>query len=141
MVRRTLLNGKIHRATVTQADLHYVGSLTIDQNLLDASDIVEGEAVQVVDIDNGARITTYAIAGERGSGVIGVNGAAAHLIHPGHLVIIMSFAELDESERAAHQPRVVHVDRANRIVALGTDPAEPVPGASDQYAGSAQERN
>ncbi|MDQ0603847.1 aspartate 1-decarboxylase [Streptomyces canus] len=141
MVRRTLLNGKIHRATVTQADLHYVGSLTIDQNLLDASDIVEGEAVQVVDIDNGARLTTYAIAGERGSGVIGVNGAAAHLIHPGHLVIIMSFAELDESERAAHQPRVVHVDRANRIVALGADPAEPAPGAKDQYAGSAQERN
>lgn len=141
MVRRTLLNGKIHRATVTQADLHYVGSLTIDQNLLDASDIVEGEAVQVVDIDNGARLTTYAIAGERGSGVIGVNGAAAHLIHPGHLVIIMSFAELEESERAAHRPRVVHVDRANRIVALGADPAEPVPGASDQYAGSAQERN
>lgn len=141
MVRRTLLNGKIHRATVTQADLHYVGSLTIDQNLLDASDIVEGEAVQVVDIDNGARLTTYAIAGERGSGVIGVNGAAAHLIHPGHLVIIMSFAELDESERAVHRPRVVHVDRANRIVALGADPAEPVPGATDQYAGSAQERN
>lgn len=141
MVRRTLLNGKIHRATVTQADLHYVGSLTIDQNLLDASDIVEGEAVQVVDIDNGARLTTYAIAGAPGSGVIGVNGAAAHLIHPGHLVIIMSFAELDESERAAHRPRVVHVDRANRIVALGADPAEPVPGATDQYAGSAQERN
>jgi aspartate 1-decarboxylase len=141
MVRRTLLNGKIHRATVTQADLHYVGSLTIDQNLLDASDIVEGEAVQVVDIDNGARLTTYAIAGAPGSGVIGVNGAAAHLIHPGHLVIIMSFAELDESERAAHRPRVVHVDRSNRIVALGADPAEPVPGATDQYAGSAQERN
>lgn len=140
-MRRTLLNGKIHRATVTQADLHYVGSLTIDQDLLDASDIVEGEAVQVVDIDNGARLTTYAIAGERGSGVIGINGAAAHLVHPGHLVIIMSFAELDESERAAHRPRVVHVDKANRIVALGADPAEPVPGAPDQLAGSLQERN
>jgi aspartate 1-decarboxylase len=140
-VQRTLLNGKIHRATVTQADLHYVGSLTIDQDLLDASDIVEGEAVQVVDIDNGARLTTYAIAGERGSGVIGINGAAAHLVHPGHLVIIMSFAVLDDAERAAHRPRVVHVDKANRIVALGADPAEPVPGVPDQYSGSLQERN
>ncbi|MFI9757075.1 aspartate 1-decarboxylase [Streptomyces sp. NPDC051963] len=148
-MHRTLLNGKIHRATVTQADLHYVGSLTIDQDLMDASDIVEGEQVQVVDIDNGARLATYAIAGDRGTGVIGVNGAAAHLIHPGHLVIIMSFAALDESERAAHRPRVVHVDKANRIVALGADPAEPVPGAPGQFSGSfresgplrAQERN
>jgi aspartate 1-decarboxylase len=136
VVQRTVLNGKIHRATVTQADLHYVGSLTIDQDLMDAADIVEGEQVQVVDIDNGARLTTYAITGERGSGVIGVNGAAAHLVHPGHLVIIMSFAALDESERAAHRPRVVHVDKANRIVALGADPAEPVPGAPDQFSGS-----
>ncbi|GGX02658.1 aspartate 1-decarboxylase [Streptomyces lomondensis] len=143
MVQRTLLNGKIHRATVTQADLHYVGSLTIDQDLMDAADITEGEQVHVVDIDNGARLTTYAITGERGTGVIGVNGAAAHLVHPGHLVIIMSFAVLDESERAAHRPRVVHVDKANRILALGADPAEPVPGAPDQYSGAftQQERN
>ncbi|CAL9325839.1 MULTISPECIES: aspartate 1-decarboxylase [Streptomyces] len=143
MVQRTLLNGKIHRATVTQADLHYVGSLTIDQDLMEAADITEGEQVHVVDIDNGARLTTYAITGARGTGVIGVNGAAAHLVHPGHLVIVMSFAVLDESERAAHRPRVVHVDKANRIVALGADPAEPVPGAPDQYAGAftQQERN
>ncbi|MFF5982149.1 aspartate 1-decarboxylase [Streptomyces olindensis] len=143
MVQRTLLNGKIHRATVTQADLHYVGSLTIDQDLMDAADITEGEQVHVVDIDNGARLTTYAITGARGTGVIGVNGAAAHLVHPGHLVIIMSFAVLDESERAAHRPRVVHVDKANRILALGADPAEPVPGAPDQYSGAftQQERN
>ncbi|KDN77245.1 aspartate decarboxylase [Streptomyces olindensis] len=142
-MQRTLLNGKIHRATVTQADLHYVGSLTIDQELMDAADITEGEQVHVVDIDNGARLTTYAITGARGTGVIGVNGAAAHLVHPGHLVIVMSFAVLDESERAAHRPRVVHVDKANRIVALGADPAEPVPGAPDQYAGAftQQERN
>ncbi|MCF0081478.1 aspartate 1-decarboxylase [Streptomyces lomondensis] len=142
-MQRTLLNGKIHRATVTQADLHYVGSLTIDQDLMDAADITEGEQVHVVDIDNGARLTTYAITGERGTGVIGVNGAAAHLVHPGHLVIIMSFAVLDESERAAHRPRVVHVDKANRILALGADPAEPVPGAPDQYSGAftQQERN
>ncbi|WP_394814178.1 aspartate 1-decarboxylase [Streptomyces dubilierae] len=136
MVQRTLLNGKIHRATVTQADLHYVGSLTIDQDLMDAADIAEGEQVHVVDIDNGARLTTYAITGARGTGVIGVNGAAAHLVHPGHLVIIMSFAALDEAERAVHRPRVVHVDKANRIVALGADPAEPVPGAPDQYSGA-----
>ncbi|MEU2271279.1 aspartate 1-decarboxylase [Streptomyces olindensis] len=142
-MQRTLLNGKIHRATVTQADLHYVGSLTIDQDLMEAADITEGEQVHVVDIDNGARLTTYAITGARGTGVIGVNGAAAHLVHPGHLVIVMSFAVLDESERAAHRPRVVHVDKANRIVALGADPAEPVPGAPDQYAGAftQQERN
>ncbi|MFC8513448.1 aspartate 1-decarboxylase [Streptomyces sp. NPDC057257] len=144
-MQRTLLNGKIHRATVTQADLHYVGSLTIDQDLMEAADIVEGEQVQVVDIDNGARLNTYAITGERGSGVIGVNGAAAHLVHPGHLVIVMSFAALDDSERAAHRPRVVHVDKANRIVALGADPAEPVPGTLDQFSGSVpqprQERN
>ncbi|GHH09278.1 aspartate 1-decarboxylase [Streptomyces lanatus] len=140
MVHRTLLNGKIHRATVTQADLHYVGSLTIDQGLMEAADIVEGEAVQVVDIDNGARLTTYAITGERGSGVIGINGAAAHLVHPGHLVIIMSFAALDESERPTHRPRVVHVDKANRIVALGADPAEPVPGADDQFSGTFTDR-
>ncbi|MDT0386772.1 aspartate 1-decarboxylase [Streptomyces sp. DSM 41921] len=135
-MQRTLLNGKIHRATVTQADLHYVGSLTIDQDLMDAADIAEGEQVHVVDIDNGARLTTYAITGARGTGVIGVNGAAAHLVHPGHLVIIMSFAALDEAERAVHRPRVVHVDKANRIVALGADPAEPVPGAPDQYSGA-----
>ncbi|OXS36923.1 aspartate 1-decarboxylase [Streptomyces sp. XY006] len=135
-MQRTLLNGKIHRATVTQADLHYVGSLTIDQDLMDAADITEGEQVHVVDIDNGARLTTYAITGARGTGVIGVNGAAAHLVHPGHLVIVMSFAALDEAERAGHRPRVVHVDQANRIVALGADPAEPVPGAPDQYSGA-----
>ncbi|MFJ5837257.1 aspartate 1-decarboxylase [Streptomyces shenzhenensis] len=138
-MQRTLLNGKIHRATVTQADLHYVGSLTIDQDLMEAADIVEGEMVQVVDIDNGARLNTYAITGARGSGVIGINGAAAHLVHPGQLVIIMSFAALDESERAVHRPRVVHVDKTNRIVALGADPAEPVPGAPDQIPGAVSE--
>ncbi|MFC7327277.1 aspartate 1-decarboxylase [Marinactinospora rubrisoli] len=126
---RTLINGKIHRATVTQADLHYVGSITIDADLMAAADIVEGEQVHVVDIDNGNRLVTYAITGEAGSGVIGINGAAAHLVRPGDLVIIMSYAQLDEVERARHRPRVVHVDAANRIVALGADPAEPVPGS------------
>ncbi|GAA5061160.1 aspartate 1-decarboxylase [Thermocatellispora tengchongensis] len=132
---RTLMNGKIHRATVTQADLHYVGSLTIDADLMAAAGIVEGEQVHVVDIDNGARLVTYAITGEAGSGVIGVNGAAAHLIEPGHLVIIITYGAYAEDELAGYAPKVVHVDSANRIVALGDDPAEPVPGAAAQLAG------
>lgn len=131
---RTMLGGKVHRATVTQADLHYVGSITIDQDLMRAADIREGEQVDVVDITNGARLTTYAIAGAVGSGVVGINGAAAHLIEPGDLVIIMSFRTLDEREVDGHVPRVVHVDGQNAIVALGHDPAQPVPGALDQWA-------
>ncbi|MFF5246513.1 aspartate 1-decarboxylase [Streptosporangium sp. NPDC000095] len=134
-MQRVLMNGKIHRATVTQADLHYVGSLTIDADLMAAADIVEGEQVHVVDIDNGARLVTYAITGEAGSGVIGVNGAAAHLVHPGHLVIIISYGNFDDAEVRAHRPKVVHVDGANHVVALGGDPAEPVAGAVAQIAG------
>lgn len=133
-MRRIVMNGKIHRATVTEADLHYVGSLTVDADLLKAANIVEGEQVQVVDITNGNRLETYAIVGEPGTGVIGVNGAAAHLVHPGDLVIVMSYAMLDEQELAAHAPSVVHVDEHNRKIKLGTDPAEPVPG-SDQSNG------
>jgi aspartate 1-decarboxylase len=135
-MQRTLLGGKIHRATVTQADLHYVGSITIDAELMASADIVEGEQVHVVDITTGARIVTYAITGIPGSGVIGINGAAAHLISPGNLVIIMSFFQLDESERRAHLPKVVHVDSDNRIVALGSDPSQPVPGAANQLTGA-----
>ena len=134
-MHRTLMNGKIHRATVTQADLHYVGSLTIDADLMAAADIVEGERVQVVDITNGARLETYAITGAAGSGVIGVNGAAAHLVHPGDLVIIITYAQVEESERAEHRPQVVHVDADNRQVHFGHDPAEPVPGAQAQLSG------
>jgi aspartate 1-decarboxylase len=130
-----LMNGKIHRATVTQADLHYVGSLTIDAELMAASDIVEGEQVHIVDITNGARLVTYVITGEPGSGVIGINGAAARLVQPGDMVIIISYGTFSESERREHSPRVVHVDAANRIVALGDDPAEPVPGAMAQLSG------
>ncbi len=133
---RTMLGGKVHRATVTQADLHYVGSITIDHDLMRAADILEGEQVDVVDITNGARLTTYAITGAPGSGVIGINGAAAHLIDPGDLVIIMSFRTVDERELGGHVPRVVHVDAGNRIVALGSDPSAPVPGAVDQMAGA-----
>ncbi|MFE4498378.1 aspartate 1-decarboxylase [Rhodococcus sp. NPDC056743] len=129
-----MLSGKIHRATVTQADLHYVGSVTIDQDLMEAADLLEGEQVHIVDIDNGARLETYAITGERGSGVIGINGAAAHLISPGHLVIIMSYRHVDDRAAKSLVPRVVHVDTNNVIVELGSDPAQPVPGAQDQLA-------
>ncbi|ROZ49860.1 aspartate 1-decarboxylase [Rhodococcus sp. WS3] len=133
-MNRIMLSGKIHRATVTQADLHYVGSVTIDQDLMEAADLLEGEQVHIVDIDNGARLETYAITGERGSGVIGINGAAAHLISPGHLVIIMSYRHIDDREAKSLVPRVVHVDTKNMIVELGSDPAQPVPGARDQLA-------
>jgi aspartate 1-decarboxylase len=125
---RTMFKSKIHRATVTQADLHYVGSITIDADLMATADLMEGEQVHVVDIDNGARLETYVIPGPPGSGVIGLNGAAAHLIHPGDLVIIMSYATMTTAEAQAFEPKVVHVDGDNRIVALGSDPAEPVPG-------------
>ncbi|MER5255698.1 aspartate 1-decarboxylase [Streptomyces sp. NPDC002855] len=129
---RTLFKSKIHRATVTQADLHYVGSVTIDADLLDAADLLPGELVHIVDITNGARLETYTIEGERGSGVIGINGAAAHLVHPGDRVIIISYAQVDDAEARTLRPKVVHVDGAdNRIVALGDDAAAPVPGADD----------
>ncbi|MFC7819972.1 aspartate 1-decarboxylase [Streptomyces sp. NPDC057367] len=128
---RTLIKSKIHRATVTQADLHYVGSVTIDADLLDAADLLPGELVHIVDITNGARLETYVIEGERGSGVIGINGAAAHLVHPGDLVILISYAQVTDAEARSLRPRVVHVDADNRIVALGADASEPVPG-SDQ---------
>lgn len=138
-MQRTLLGGKIHRATVTQANLHYVGSITIDKSLMDAADLLEGEQVQVVDIANGARLTTYVIEGAAGSGVIGINGAAAHLVSPGDLVIIMSFRQVDEADARAYLPRVVHVDGRNRIVDLGVDPSAPVPGAVDQRSGAVVE--
>ncbi|GHG27901.1 aspartate 1-decarboxylase [Streptomyces filamentosus] len=126
---RTLFKSKIHRATVTQADLHYVGSVTVDADLLDAADLLPGELVHIVDITNGARLETYVIEGERGSGVVGINGAAAHLVHPGDLVILISYAQMDDAEARAYVPRVVHVDAENRIVELGADTAAPVPGS------------
>ena len=131
---RIMMKSKIHRATVTQADLDYVGSVTLDGALMEAADLLEGEQVAIVDITNGARIETYVIPGERGSGIIGINGAAAHLVHPGDLVIIMSYALVTDAEARALEPKVVHVDERNRIVKLGNDPAEPVPG-SDQVRG------
>ena len=129
---RIMMKSKIHRATVTQADLDYVGSVTLDAALMEAADLLEGEQVAIVDITNGARIETYVIPGERGSGVIGINGAAAHLVHPGDLVIIMSYAVLDDEEARALEPKVVHVDERNRIVKLGNDAAEPVPGSGQK---------
>ena len=125
---RTMLKSKIHRATVTQADLHYVGSVTIDENLLDAADLLPGEQVAIVDVTNGARLETYTIAGPRGSGVIGINGAAARLVHPGDLVILIGYGQMDTAEAEEHQPHVVFVDADNRIMATGFDPAETFDG-------------
>jgi len=118
-MRRTLLKSKIHRATVTDANLDYEGSVTIDAELMEAADIVEHERVEIYNISNGARLGTYAITGPAGEGDICINGAAAHLAKPGHKVIIASYAEYDEAELAGHQPRVVLVDAENK-------PVEPV---------------
>ena len=126
---RTMMTSKIHRATVTQADLHYVGSVTIDADLLDAADLLEGEQVTIVDITNGPRLETYAIAGERGTGVIGINGAAAHLVHPGDLVIIIAYGILNEQEVRDYAPHVVFVDEHNRVQESGTDPARAPEGS------------
>jgi aspartate 1-decarboxylase len=131
MFARTMLKSKIHRATVTQADLHYVGSLTIDKDLMDAADLLPGEQVAVVDVTNGARLETYVIEGERGTGVIGINGAAAHLVHPGDLVIIISYAQMDDELARRYRPRVVHVDGQNRIVDIGADMAAAAEGMVD----------
>ncbi len=114
-VRRTLMKSKLHRATVTMADLDYVGSITIDRDLMDAADLLPNERVQVLDVTNGARLETYVIEGERGSGTIGINGAAAHLVHPGDLVLIVSYAEFEEAEARAWRPTVVLVDADNRV--------------------------
>jgi aspartate 1-decarboxylase len=129
---RVMMKSKIHRATVTHADLHYVGSIAIDADLLEAADLIEGEQVTIADITNGARLETYVIPGPRGSGMISINGAAAHLVNAGDLVIIMSYALMDDAEARALKPRVVHVDEHNRVVKLGNDASEPVPGAKDQ---------
>lgn len=125
---RTMFKSKIHRATVTHADLHYVGSLTVDADLLEAADILPGEQVAVVNINNGARFETYTIEGERGSGVIGLNGAAARLGAAGDLLIIITYAQFDTAEARTYEPSVVHVDADNRIVEVGTDPAAPAAG-------------
>jgi aspartate 1-decarboxylase len=127
-----MLKSKIHRATVTEADLHYVGSVAIDRDLMDAADVLEGEKVAIADITNGARLETYVIPAPRGSGTITINGAAAHLVQAGDLVIIMNYAAMDDAEAKRWKPIVVHVDENNRVISLGNDPSEPVPGAKGQ---------
>jgi aspartate 1-decarboxylase len=115
-MRRVMFKSKIHRATVTQADLDYEGSLTLDRNLLEAADILPYEQVHVWNVTRGTRLQTYAITGEAGSGVVCINGAAAHLVSPGDLVIIATFSDLDDAEARKHRPKVVLVDAQNRIV-------------------------
>jgi aspartate 1-decarboxylase len=127
-VLRHLLTSKIHRATVTEADLHYVGSITIDAELMAAAALTEGERVLVVDVTNGNRLETYAIPGVAGSGVIGINGAAAHLVSVGDVVILMAFSLLDEAEQAGYRPDVVFVDRHNHVVDHGHDAKAVPPG-------------
>ena len=121
-MRRRMLKSKIHRATVTGADLHYVGSVTLDEDLMRLADIVEFEQVQIVDIDNGARFETYVIAG--GPGDVILNGAAARLVQPGDRVILMTYAEYEEAELERYEPRVVHVNGANEIVTVDDAVAE-----------------
>jgi aspartate 1-decarboxylase len=118
-MQRVMLKSKIHRATVTDCDLHYVGSITIDADLLEAADILEHEQVHVVDIDNGARFETYTIAGQRGSGDMRVNGAAARLVHRGDTIIVISYGSYEEADLQRYEPRVVHVEAdTNRIITI-----------------------
>ncbi|THA24001.1 aspartate 1-decarboxylase [Streptomyces sp. RKND-216] len=126
---RTMMKSKIHRATVTQADLHYVGSLTISSDLMEAADLLPGEKVDIVDVDNGARLSTYVIEGPRDSGVIGINGAAARLISPGDLVIIISYAQVSDEEARGLKPSVVFVDEDNKVSLTGHDPADAPEGS------------
>lgn len=116
------MTSKIHRATVTDADLDYVGSVTVDADLLDAADLLPGEQVDICDCTNGNRLTTYVIAGERGSGSICVNGAAAHLVSPGDIVILIAYGQLSDAEARVYRPHVVFVDEDNRIVERGSEP-------------------
>jgi aspartate 1-decarboxylase len=123
-MRRKMLKSKIHRGTVTGSDLHYVGSITVDADLLEAADILEHELVHVLDVDNGARFETYTIAGARGSGEIKINGAAARLVHTGDTVIVVSYADYEKEELETYEPVVVHVDKENRIITVDDAVAE-----------------
>src|SRR5881296_67572 len=122
-MQRVMLKSKIHRATVSDCDLHYVGSITIDPELLEAADILEFEQVAIVDVDNGARFETYTIAGERGSGEMKVNGAAARLVHRGDTIIVISYAAYDQAEMAGYEPKVVHVNAHNGIIDVDAEVA------------------
>lgn len=120
-MNRQMLKSKIHRARITDSDLHYVGSITVDPDLLEASDILEYELVHVLDVDNGARFETYTIAGERGSGEMKINGAAARLVHTGDTIIVVSYASYDEQELEAYEPTVVHVNANNQIIDVNSN--------------------
>ncbi|MFI5571873.1 aspartate 1-decarboxylase [Streptomyces sp. NPDC051740] len=120
---RTMLKSKIHRATVTQADLNYVGSLTLDPDLMEAADLLPGELVHIVDINNGSRLETYVIEGERGSGMVKINGAAARLVHEGDLVIIIGYGVVADAQARELKPSVVFVDERNRILEESDDPS------------------
>src|SRR3954464_15612874 len=126
-MQRTMLKSKIHRATITASDLHYVGSITIDPELLEAADILEHEQVHVVDVDNGARFVTYTLPGDPGSGEIKVNGAAARLVHDGDTIIVISYAQYTREELEHYEPRVVHVDRDNAITKVDEQVAVLLP--------------
>jgi aspartate 1-decarboxylase len=126
---RHLLLGKIHRATVTRADLHYVGSITIDVALMEAAGFLENEKIDIYDVTNGARLSTYVIPGERGSGEVGINGAAAHLVREGDLVILASYGWMSAEEAAGHRPRVVHVDELNAVVDIAEVERTPAQAA------------
>jgi aspartate 1-decarboxylase len=138
-MRRSMFKSKIHRATVTHADVDYEGSLTLDAALMEAADILPHEEVHVWNVTRGTRLTTYAIAGEPMSGIVCINGAAAHLVKPGDLVIVATFAAVDEAEARAHRPKVVLVDEANRVVdpraAEVAGPRRREPGSPSRAAG------
>ncbi|SPT53007.1 Aspartate 1-decarboxylase precursor [Actinomyces bovis] len=121
---RTMMTSKIHRATVTQADLDYVGSITVDAELLDAAGFLPGERVDICDCTNGNRLSTYVIPGKRGAGEICINGAAAHLVQPGDVVILIGYSQLDDASARSYLPQVVFVDAENHIVERGTEPGQ-----------------
>ena len=136
-MQRTMLSAKLHRVTVTEADLNYVGSVTIDRTLIEAARLLPGERVDIVDVTNGNRLTTYVIEGEAGSGRICINGAAAHLIQAGDIAIIISYAQMDEDEARTFVPRVVFVDHDNHIVDIGGDPSAVPDGFGLAASGAA----
>jgi aspartate 1-decarboxylase len=136
-MQRTMLKSKIHRATVTDCDLHYVGSITIDPDLLEAADILEFEQVAVVDVNNGARFETYTIAGDRGSSEVKVNGAAARLVHRGDTIIVISYAAYDREELEAYVPRVVHVTPGNEILNVDHEVATLLASTDDPVGAAA----
>ena len=118
---RTLMKSKIHRATVTEANIDYMGSITLDPDLMKAADLLPHERVQIADITNGARLDTYVIEGEAGSGAVEINGAAARLVSKGDVVLVISYAQMTEEEARAHTPTVVFVDEANRVTSIGSE--------------------